>query len=82
MMRGVSPSLKTPSSTLIRRKKIMDKKIDTKLKEIFNTALQREKLGLNPICPACGRVMKTKRKDKYSGEYYCICKPDLILCMG
>ena len=49
---------------------------------VFDIHKKREKLGLNPICPSCGRVMRTKRKDKYSGEYYCICSPELTLNLG
>jgi hypothetical protein len=43
---------------------------------------KRDELGLNPICPKCCRVMRTKRKDKLSGEYFCVCSPGMILCMG
>lgn len=52
------------------------------LKKMFDVEIMRGKLGLNPICPSCGRVMRTKTKNKYYGEYFCICKPDLILCIG
>ena len=55
---------------------------EKQFKELFDIAVKRENLGLNPICPNCGRVMRTKRKDKYSGEYTCVCMPDLVLCIG
>ena len=48
---------------------------------------KRHKLGLNPICTKCGRVMRTKSKHKIEGEfshaeYYCNCSPNLILSVG
>ena len=59
------------------------KKFSTeKYKELFEIMKKREELGLNPLCTNCGRVMKTKRKDKYSGEYTCVCLPDIVMCIG
>jgi len=52
------------------------------LKDLLDITKKRQKLGLNPICANCGRVMKTRRKDKYSAEYRCKCTPDLVLCVG
>jgi len=52
------------------------------IKELVELEKKRLHLGLNPICANCGRVMKTKRKDKYSGEYFCKCSPNLILSVG
>lgn len=43
---------------------------------------KRIRLKLNPICPVCGRVMRTKTKNKYSAEYYCVCNPKLTLNVG
>jgi hypothetical protein len=53
-----------------------------KLEKLFDIHKKRMKLGLNPICVSCGRVMRTKRKDKFSGEYYCICTPNIIMSVG
>ena len=51
--------------------------------DIFQNIMRsRNELGLNPFCPKCGRVMITKRKDKYSGTYFCSCSPDILLSRG
>ena len=38
--------------------------------------------NLNPLCPGCGRVMRTKHKGKYHKEVYCICSKDLVVSIG
>jgi len=52
------------------------------IQDILDIHKKRLELDLNPICPNCGRVMRTKRKDKYSGEYYCICSPNIVMSVG
>ena len=43
---------------------------------------QRFELGLNPICPACGRVMRAKIKKQNYGTYYCVCNKNLLMSVG
>lgn len=43
---------------------------------------QRLELRLNPICPACGRVMRAKIKKRNYGTYFCICSKNLMMSVG
>lgn len=70
----------------MKQKAIKEERFKLNTRKEYETLVKLNKkrldLKLNPICPACARVMRTMGEHKYHAEYYCVCNRDIILSMG